>query len=49
MADFAYGTDYSDACILDDLHDRFQHWFGDDYDLDAIDAVLTVAAVEKEQ
>jgi len=32
---------------LDELHERCQHWFGDSYDLDAIDAVLTVAAAEK--
>jgi hypothetical protein len=32
---------------LDDLHDRFRHWFGDDYDLESLDAVLAVAAVEK--
>jgi hypothetical protein len=47
VADFANGTANSDAHALDELHDRFQHWFGDDYDLDAIDAVLTVSAVEK--
>ena len=32
---------------LDDLHERFRHWFGDDYDLESLDAVLAVAAVEK--
>ncbi len=47
MPDIPYGTDYPDSYALNDLHDRFQQWFGDDYDLDAIDAVLTVAAVDK--
>lgn len=32
---------------LDELHERFQHWFGHDYDLDAIDAVLAAAAVQR--
>lgn len=45
--EIAYGADHPDPYLLDDLHQRFQHWFGDDYDLDAIDAVLAVAAVEK--
>lgn len=31
---------------LDDIHERCRHWFGTDYDLDAIDAVLATAAVE---
>jgi hypothetical protein len=36
-----------DAPALDTLHDRCRHWFGDHYDLDAIDAVLAAAAVER--
>ena len=32
---------------LDDAHTVFQHWLGDDYDTDALDAVLAVAAVER--
>jgi hypothetical protein len=32
---------------LDDLHERFLHYFGENYDLDAIDAVSCAAAVEK--
>jgi hypothetical protein len=31
---------------LDQLHDRCRHWFGKEYDLDAMDAGLAVAAVE---
>ena len=45
--DIPYGTDHPDPYALVDLHERFQDRFGDDYDLDAIDSVLTVAAVEK--
>jgi len=29
------------------LHKRFLHWFGEHYDLDAIDATLAAAAVER--
>ena len=32
---------------LTELHERCLHWFGDHYDLDAIDAALAAAAVEK--
>jgi len=32
---------------LDDLHDRCLHWFGEHYDLDAIDITLVAAAVER--
>jgi hypothetical protein len=32
---------------LEHLHERFGHWFGAHYDLDAIDATLATAAVEK--
>ena len=32
---------------LDDTHERFRHWFGEDYDLESLDAALAVAAVEK--
>jgi Domain of unknown function (DUF3854) len=32
---------------LDELHKRFLYWFGEHYDLDAIDVSLCVAAVEK--
>jgi hypothetical protein len=33
-------------CSLDDLHLTFHRWFGADYDLDAIDAVLAAIASE---
>jgi hypothetical protein len=42
-----YGQDYPDPHALNDLHDGFQEWFGRDYDLDAIDAGLSAAAVER--
>jgi DNA-binding transcriptional ArsR family regulator len=32
---------------LEKAHDVFQHWFGDDYDTDALDAELATAAVEE--
>jgi hypothetical protein len=32
---------------LDELHERFLYWFGDHYDLDAIDVALAAAAVER--
>ena len=32
---------------LDRLHERFLYWFGDHYDLDAINATLAAAAVER--
>lgn len=32
---------------LDTLHQRCRHWFGEHYDLSAIDAVLAVVAVER--
>ena len=32
---------------LDKLHDRCLHWLGEDYDLDALDAMLAAAAVER--
>src|SRR5688572_28623563 len=31
---------------LADAHEVFQRWFGDEYDLDAIDAAMATAAVE---
>src|SRR5262249_12884356 len=34
-------------CSLDDVHRVFRKWLGSEYDLDAIDAVLAAAAVEK--
>ena len=34
-------------CSLDDLHQVFRKWFGAEYDLDAIDAVLTAIASER--
>jgi hypothetical protein len=35
------------ACDLDKLHATFRKWFGAEYDLDAIDAVVATAAAEK--
>lgn len=32
---------------LDQVHDVFRHWLGDDYDIAALDVVLAVAAAEK--
>lgn len=32
--------------ILDIVHEKFLRWFGKDYDLEALDAVLAVAAVD---
>jgi hypothetical protein len=32
---------------LDELHGRCRHWFGVSYDIDAIDAVLAAAAVDR--
>jgi hypothetical protein len=32
---------------LDALHQRCRYWFGEYYDLDAIDATLAAAAVER--
>ena len=31
---------------LDDIHAVFRKWLGEDYDLDALDAVLAAAAAE---
>lgn len=51
-----YGTDYPDVpdvdpfaprCTLDETHDVFRRWLGAEYDLDALDAVLSAAAVEQ--
>ncbi len=35
------------TATLDDVHDAFLDWLGDDYDTDALDAVLAAAAVEQ--
>ena len=35
------------AVTLDDAHKTFIRWLGDDYDLDALDAMLAAAAVER--
>src|SRR5262249_6755812 len=35
------------ACSLDELHRVFRKWFGEEYDLDAIDAVVATGAAEK--
>jgi hypothetical protein len=35
------------STALDDLHERFQHWFGPHYDLDGIDAALAAAAIDR--
>lgn len=51
-----YGTDYPDpvdvdpfapVVTLEDAHEVFRRWLGDDYDLDALDVVLATAAVER--
>ncbi len=51
-----YGTDYPDpvepdptipVVSLAEAHEVFTRWLGDDYDLDALDAVLATAAVER--
>jgi hypothetical protein len=34
-------------CSLDDVHAVFTKWFGDEYDLDALDAVLATGASER--
>jgi Primase C terminal 2 (PriCT-2) len=34
-------------CSLDDLHGVFRKWFGEEYDLDAIDAVVATGAAER--
>jgi hypothetical protein len=37
-----------DAAVdLKQAHDVFKRWLGDDYDLDALDAMLAAAAVER--
>jgi len=33
--------------VLEETHNVFRQWFGDSYDLDALDAVLAAAAVER--
>jgi len=35
------------CCTLDDLHNVFRKWLGDEYDMDAIDAVAATAAAER--
>jgi hypothetical protein len=35
------------ACSLDELHSIFRKWFGKEYDLDAIDAVIATGAAER--
>ena len=37
----------SGPVTLDDVHDTFRRWLGDEYDLDALDVVLSCAAVEQ--
>jgi hypothetical protein len=39
-------TDAERASALEKAHGVFRHWLGESYDLDALDAVLAVAAVE---
>ena len=38
---------FPQKCSLDELHQVFRKWFGAEYDLDAIDAVLTAIASER--
>lgn len=50
-----YGRDYPDVASVDprapstlaEAHQVFRRWLGEDYDLDALDAVLAAAAVEQ--
>ena len=37
----------SERRTLAEAHDTFRRWLGDDYDLDALDAVLATAAAER--
>jgi len=41
-----YGVDHL-PCTLDECHMVFRRWLGDEYDLDALDAVLATAAAER--
>jgi hypothetical protein len=34
-------------CTLADVHKKFRHWFGADYDTDVIDAVMAAGAAER--
>src|SRR5262249_29439051 len=38
------GEGLQPCCTLDDLHNVFRKWLGDEYDMDAIDAVAATAA-----
>jgi hypothetical protein len=40
-------TDPAAAVTLDECHDVFARWLGDEYDLDVLDAVLCTLAVER--
>ena len=51
-----YGVDYPEApdfdptlpaITLDELAAKFRRWLGEDYDIQALDAVLSAAAVER--
>ncbi|MFH0300997.1 ArsR family transcriptional regulator [Bradyrhizobium sp. 31Argb] len=35
------------SCKLDEVHDTFRRWLGDDYDIETLDAVLATAACEQ--
>ncbi|MCA1379840.1 MULTISPECIES: hypothetical protein [Bradyrhizobium] len=35
------------ACALDEVHDTFRRWLGDDYDIETLDAVLATSACEQ--
>src|SRR5262245_48080073 len=41
------GEGLQPCCTLDDLHNVFRKWLGDEYDMDAIDAVAATAAAER--
>lgn len=47
MAEIWPGVPQDDGVDLKQAHDVFKRWLGDDYDLDALDAMLAAAAVER--
>jgi hypothetical protein len=47
MADVFPGVPQDSDCTLVEAHAVFKRWLGDDYDTDALDAMLAAAAVER--
>ena len=47
MAEVFPGVPQDSDCTLAAAHAVFKRWLGDDYDLDALDAMLAAAAVER--